>query len=87
MARLGIPALYHLDIGSSEWGWHKMSDLVCAVNNWLDRSRFRRMTAEEIGKEFSYLNPKRFNELCWAEEEAGVIEFSTIGEIDWSKSV
>ncbi|MES2216366.1 MAG: hypothetical protein V4481_03650 [Patescibacteria group bacterium] len=35
MARIEIPALYRLDHGSSKWGWHKMSDLIEAVNNLL----------------------------------------------------
>ncbi len=36
MARLEIPALYRLDLGSSMWGWHKMSDLVTAVDLLLE---------------------------------------------------
>lgn len=37
MARLEIPALYRLDLGSSTWAWYKMSDLVTAVYLLLER--------------------------------------------------
>lgn len=38
MVRIEIPALYRLDVGSSKWGWHKMSDLIESVNNLLERA-------------------------------------------------
>jgi hypothetical protein len=37
MARMEIPALYRLDLGSSTWGWHKMSDLVIVVDLLVER--------------------------------------------------
>ena len=33
MARLEIPPLFRLDIGSNNWGWHRMDQLVEAVKN------------------------------------------------------
>lgn len=47
MARIEIPALYRLDVGSSKWGWYKMVDLISAVNHILARSPLDQIGSSE----------------------------------------
>jgi hypothetical protein len=72
MARIEIPALYRLDIGGSTWGWHKLEDVVAAVNNLLERSaavlvrnHTYPMTAQEI---VGQLGKSQQRLLIWTDE-------------------
>jgi hypothetical protein len=66
MARLKVPAIYQLDIGSSEWGWFKMEELTLAVNNLIERSPLPHpVSRRDIGNGFVHLN-KRKGGLMWS---------------------
>ncbi len=79
MARLEIPGLYRLDIGSSDWGWHKMEDLRTAVGLLFERScnglpealrvdasADGRPTAKALLQEYGHLN--RESVFSWTDE-------------------
>jgi len=81
MARLEIPALYRLDIGSNGWGWHKMADLTTAVNTLMERSLFSPLNAEEIGRKFARLN----KEALFAWSDGQIIDLVPMEMVPWSK--
>ena len=81
MARLEIPALYRLDIGSTNWGWHKMEDLTTAINALLARSPLDPITTEQIGEEYAYFNGVGL--FAWSDEND--IWFVEPHKVPWLK--
>jgi hypothetical protein len=81
MARIEIPALYRLDVGSSTWGWHKMEDLVTAVNGLLDQSPLDPMSLEEIGRTFIHLNKDVL--FTWSDDDD--VGFAPFEYVQWDK--
>lgn len=60
-----MPPVYRFEFAdypaANAWGWHRATDLVDAVNNIRTLAALSKLTAEEIGREYPFLNPTYFS--------------------------
>ena len=94
MARMEIPALYRLDIGSSRWGWHKMEDLRTVIGLLFERSQNglpeslrkdassdERPTTQALLREFGHLNVE--TTFGWTDEQD--IDFVSVEDVPFDR--